>query len=478
MYVISSIRSSKFSNQDNDETDEFVSRYVLGQGSDRNIGVFKGALNSVIQKGNTSFGGGGGGRYEDDFDGESRTGRASGTKNEEERNDLGGGKEEEMNNEDNGMDAVKDGDDGDDSSAESSSSTSEEENGNDDSDIEDGEGDGRRGRAGQNFVEEGNEDNKESGSEDEEQGGPVRKAYGVSVEGRGSLGGGSLGVECSDAKIPSINLKILTKDVLKHVIDFGIDRRTGILSLKLGWPVVRCPHYIDFLPVLKTCISKTNIQSVSSLKNARITRNQKESSDKSLSRFEITVEGTNVGHVFKISPNFINHDKIRFNDIQTVYKYYGVEAARHCIINELRNVFSVYGINVDYRHLTLISDSITASGQLRVFNRMGTISHNVSPFLQMSFETSMKFLTEACLRSAKDNLKSPASSISVGRMVNVGTGISRVYTNFYQMSSDLKAETEEEGGGDGDKGSSRSNKSKESKRKNKKREKGSYFKFL
>ncbi|KAJ1611319.1 putative DNA-directed RNA polymerase I [Cryptosporidium canis] len=428
MYTISSVRSSKFSNQDNDETDEFVSKYVLGQNSDRNIGVFKGALNSIIQKGNLSFGGGIGGQYEDDFDREHKGTRNEG-KNEDETGDSG--KKEEMNDEDNGMDTVKDDDD-DNSSVESSSSTSEEENGEDEDDNLDKEFEKENGK----FTQDLSVENNDSESEDEYEGSTQEGLSENSFVNRNLM-------DNNDCKIPNINLKILTKEVLKHVIDFNIDRKTNILSLKLGWPVIRCPHYIDFLPVLKNCILKTNIHSVSSLKNARITRNQKESTDKSLSQFEITVEGTNVGHVFKISPRFINHDKIRFNDIQTVYKYYGVEAARHCIINELRNVFSVYGINVDYRHLTLISDSITASGQLRVFNRMGTISHNISPFLQMSFETSMKFLTEACLRNAEDNLKSPASSISVGRMANVGTGISRTYTSFLKADSSEKAGVQE-----------------------------------
>jgi DNA-directed RNA polymerase I subunit RPA1 len=34
----------------------------------------------------------------------------------------------------------------------------------------------------------------------------------------------------------------------------------------------------------------------------------------------------------------------------------GVEAARNAIIKEIANVFSVYGIGVDFRHLSLIAD--------------------------------------------------------------------------------------------------------------------------
>lgn len=420
MFTLSSIKSNKICIQENDEVDEFITKYVLGQNSDRNIGIYKGALSSLVQKGNLSQVGGSnlsGRQDEDDFDNVSTQKKE--TKDEDDNNVKKGDLNDmDMDNfEVDENEKVKDEDDN--SSIESSSSTSEEENDRDDFD-DDKKNDDEE-------IDNENDDNDED--EDENDIKEKSKIYNQS--------------SLENTNIPSINLKILTKPLLKHVTDIDIDKKTNILKINIGWPVKLCPHYIDFLPVLKSTISKANIQSISSLKNARITRNQKVDDDQ-LSQFELTVEGTNVGHIYRISPKYVKHDKIRFNDIQTVYKYYGVEAARQCIINELRNVFSVYGINVDYRHLTLISDSVTSSGQLRVFNRMGAISHNISPFLQMSFETSMKFLTEACLRNAIDNLKSPASSISVGRIVSVGTGISRTFTNFEQSKEKSRDEGKKE----------------------------------
>ncbi|KAF7457203.1 DNA-directed RNA polymerase [Cryptosporidium felis] len=456
MYTLSSIRSSKFSNQDNDETDEFISKYVLGQANDRNIGVFKGALSSISQKGGISFQGGGiDGGFEDDFDSTSfkgKTKNSEGDNNKTETGEADNIVENEMEFDVN----VKDDVDEEASSVDSSSSTSEEENGKDD-DEDEAENDGLKARnsvlASDKFVDETVDDQNDSEGDE-----GITK-----ISSDNGIEEGLFGESGPNNRATRINLKILTKNLLEHVTDIAIDGKTNILSLKIAWPVKRCPHYIDFLPVLKNIVSKTKIQSISNLKNARITRSQTKSKNEELSQFEITVEGTNVGHVFRISPSLISHDKIRFNDISTVFKYYGIEAARRCIIDELRNVFSVYGINVDYRHLSLISDSVTASGAIRVFNRMGTISHNISPFLQMSFETSVKFLTEACLRSARDNLKSPAGSISVGKMINVGTGISRTYTNINQNSSAKD---------------SRKKDKKERRSKKKTKEDDDYFKFL
>ena len=429
MYTVSSIKSNRFCNQGNDEVDEFISKYILNQTGDRNMGIFKGSIGSVLQKaGNVFFGTGGDDsspldQYEDDGNNiESGTGR-NGKKEE-----LAGNDDEDPENRSRGNDlenseykkedeyfAGKQENNDSDSSMDSESSTSEEENGVDE-DIQREEGN-----------EENEQDNENLECEYEEKENEICYDTEFSETEDDSSKRVANGDIWSNKKIRHINVKILSKPLIKHVNEIQIDRKTNTIKICFGWNVQKCPHYIDFLPALKTSILKTNVQSIPNLRNARVTKNN--SNNKS-SDYEITVEGTNVGHVFKISPRYIDHNKIRFNDIQTVYKYYGVEAARQCIINELRNVFSVYGINVDYRHLTLISDSITSSGRLRVFNRMGSICHNVSPFLQMSFETSIKFLTEACLRNARDNLKSPASSISIGRMARIGTGMSRTLTEF------------------------------------------------
>ncbi|KAL7068203.1 putative DNA-directed RNA polymerase I largest subunit [Cryptosporidium serpentis] len=230
--------------------------------------------------------------------------------------------------------------------------------------------------------------------------------------------------DTEDLSSHAIRLKILSPILLRHVWDIKLSRLTNSLRVTIGWPIESCPNRIDLLPELSRCISKTHLRSVENLKNARITRGQQSEGN----TLEVTVQGTNIGYIYNLSPDLVLHNNIRSNDIQTVYKYYGIEAARKCLINELTNVFAVYGINVDYRHLSLIGDAVTFSGSIRVFSRVGNVAHSTSPFLQMSFETSIKFLADACSRGAIDSLKSPASSISVGKICSVGTGLSRIFT--------------------------------------------------
>jgi DNA-directed RNA polymerase I subunit RPA1 len=113
---------------------------------------------------------------------------------------------------------------------------------------------------------------------------------------------------------------------------------------------------------------------------------------------------------------------IKSNDIAAILRTYGVEAARASIINEVSAVFGVYGIVIDYRHLSLLADYMTHEGGYKPFNRTG-ISSKSSPLLKASFETTAAFLSEATLHGDFDDLRSPSSNIVVGKPSINGTAV-------------------------------------------------------
>lgn len=85
-------------------------------------------------------------------------------------------------------------------------------------------------------------------------------------------------------------------------------------------------------------------------------------------------------------------------------------------------VFQAYGIPVDKRHLYIIADYMTVHGQYRPFNR-GGMESTPSGIQKMSFETSLKFLTDAAINADVDTLESPSARIAVGEVVKCGTGM-------------------------------------------------------
>jgi DNA-directed RNA polymerase I subunit RPA1 len=117
----------------------------------------------------------------------------------------------------------------------------------------------------------------------------------------------------------------------------------------------------------------------------------------------------------------INPHRIFTNDIAAVLSLYGVEAARATIVREMHSVFSGHGIAVDNRHLNLIADVMTRGGGYKAFNRMGMRS-SVSPFMKMSFETTVGYLRDAVLEDERETLRNPSARIVVGKLSGVGTG--------------------------------------------------------
>ena len=99
-----------------------------------------------------------------------------------------------------------------------------------------------------------------------------------------------------------------------------------------------------------------------------------------------------------------------------------IEAARRVIIDEIVNLFKVYGVTVDYRHLYLIGDYLTFGGMVKAMNRIW-MKYNPSPFLRMTFETSVKFITDAALHCEVDRCNTPSSQIIMGQLPQIGTGM-------------------------------------------------------
>ena len=139
------------------------------------------------------------------------------------------------------------------------------------------------------------------------------------------------------------------------------------------------------------------------------------------SRRSIQTEGCNLPELWEMGEEALELGSITSNDIWAIHQTYGVEAARATIVNEIKGVFGAYGIAVDPRHLGLVADFMTYQGGFRALNRMG-MSQVSSPFLQMSFETTATFLTEAALAAEYDNLETPSAKLVMGQPTGNGTG--------------------------------------------------------
>ena len=114
-----------------------------------------------------------------------------------------------------------------------------------------------------------------------------------------------------------------------------------------------------------------------------------------MGQYSIITNGVNIRAIWDFDDD-ISIDEIKCNHIHKIAEIYGIEAARGCLIGEIRNVFGAYGIKVDPRHLSLIADYMTFTGRYKACNRVH-MDAKASPWLKMSFETTMKFLSETAM---------------------------------------------------------------------------------
>ncbi len=74
--------------------------------------------------------------------------------------------------------------------------------------------------------------------------------------------------------------------------------------------------------------------------------------------FRVQTDGISFEGAF-MNDDLVDVNQVTCNDVGAVLRTFGVEAARRTIVAEVGGVFGAYGIGVDPRHLSLISDHMT-----------------------------------------------------------------------------------------------------------------------
>lgn len=138
----------------------------------------------------------------------------------------------------------------------------------------------------------------------------------------------------------------------------------------------------------------------------------------------IVTSGSNLKDVFKLE--FVNPDKTVTNDIFEIEQILGIEAARASIIAEVEKVIDEQGLNVDLRHIMLISDIMTTSGTVLGVNRYGIVKEKPSVLARASFETPIKHIINASISGEVDHLRSVIENVMINQVVPVGTGIPKL----------------------------------------------------
>ncbi len=136
--------------------------------------------------------------------------------------------------------------------------------------------------------------------------------------------------------------------------------------------------------------------------------------------YVVYTEGSNLADILNMPE--VDQDRTVTNDIYEIEQTLGIEAARNAIINEAIKTLEEQGLDVDVRHIMLVSDMMTASGSIRQIGRHGISGEKASVLARASFETTTKHIFEACMHGESDRLSGIIENVIAGQPIPLGTG--------------------------------------------------------
>jgi DNA-directed RNA polymerase II subunit RPB1 len=139
--------------------------------------------------------------------------------------------------------------------------------------------------------------------------------------------------------------------------------------------------------------------------------------------------GTNLVHMLGL--DYIDTKRTVSNDIQEVYRVFGIEAARQAIYNELAEVFDDSPIN--YHHVSLLCDRMTVSSSMISIFRHGINSDDIGPLAKASFEETPEMFLKAARHAELDPMRGISANVMCGQEGYYGTSAFQVLVNMDEM---------------------------------------------
>jgi len=151
--------------------------------------------------------------------------------------------------------------------------------------------------------------------------------------------------------------------------------------------------------------------------------------------------GTNLLDILAL--DYIDSKKTYSNDIQEMYKVFGIEVARQSIYNEFTEVMLEGGLP-NTHHLSLLCDRMTYSYKMISIFRHGLNNDDIGPIAKASFEETPEMFLKAARHAELDIMKGVSSNVMCGQEGFYGTNSFQLFLNLNeikQQANESKVQT-------------------------------------
>jgi len=226
----------------------------------------------------------------------------------------------------------------------------------------------------------------------------------------------SISLDLTSKKI-KIKIKKLKKKQMNEIVSrlrkkfktLKISLRESLLMIEIK----ERESTIKDLQKIKKKMLDLCVSGISEVKNAIVV---KEGND-----WVIRTSGSNFLKIMTI--NEIDFMRSYTNNIQELAEVLGIEAARNAIIIETKNTMKQQGLDIDDRHIVLVADIMTLSGNVIPIGRYGIAGMKPSILTRAGFEETVKHLVKASVRQEEDKFDAIFDNVMVNQQVPVGTGM-------------------------------------------------------
>jgi DNA-directed RNA polymerase II subunit RPB1 len=156
--------------------------------------------------------------------------------------------------------------------------------------------------------------------------------------------------------------------------------------------------------------------------------------DESADIWVLDTVGTNLTGILGL--DYVDSTRTYSNDIQEMYRVFGIEAARQSIYIELVEAFESSHIN--YHHLSLLCDRMTYSQKPISIFRYGINNDDVGPIMKATFEETPEMFFRAAKHAELDEMRGISANIMCGQQGYYGTNCFQVFTDLREMESNKR----------------------------------------
>jgi DNA-directed RNA polymerase subunit A' len=213
------------------------------------------------------------------------------------------------------------------------------------------------------------------------------------------------------------------------------DRQVTMSELKDAMEIQNCtikvktssihikPKKADMLKKLLDKVTTFHVKGVPGIKRVLVTEEHGE--------WVIRTDGSNLPKVLEMLG--VDTSRTTTNNVHEIAKTIGIEAARNALTHEARSVLEEQGLDVDIRHVMLVADMMTSTGEVQQIGRHGISGQKSSVLARAAFEITVPNIVEAAVRGESDPLKGVTENVIVGQSIPIGTGLVELYMSTFEL---------------------------------------------